>query len=164
MIDWQSPCEYFKFFELQAPINGCVFSIGFFEESGCILNSCPFVDECSFSVDLFDLLWLEIISGLEFCNLSQFFVDVANPLLECLEERFVLLFYNLYFIFRIVLNLWLRFFWHYLNIKLIASTVNFNRATLKLYELEMQIIIMLYLTKFTSITRGKVKNSIGIIR
>lgn len=110
MIDGKGSGKDFKFFELLVPINGSVFSVGIFKESGCLLDPCPLVEESSLPVDFFDLFWLEVISGLKLCDFSQFFVDVANPLLERLEERFVLLLYDLYFIFRVLLNLWLRFF------------------------------------------------------
>jgi hypothetical protein len=110
VIDGESPCEDLKLLELLCPINCSVLSIGIFEEGGCLLNPCPLVEESVLPIDLFDLLWLEIVSGLKLCDFSQFLVDVANPLLERLEERFVLLLYDLYFIFGVLLNLWLRFF------------------------------------------------------
>lgn len=80
-----------EFLELGSTINCNIFSIVFFEKCGSFLDSAAFLNEGVLSVDFLYLLGFEILLGLEFGNLCEFFIDVSNLLLQSAQERFVLL-------------------------------------------------------------------------
>jgi len=114
-MDSQSSCESVKLSELIGSVDGNIFGVTFFEECHSFFDSCAFLDQSFFSANFFDLLGFEIILGLEFSYLSEFFIDVSDLFGEYLEEGFILLIYNLCFsVFGVLLSLWL--FRHYLKI------------------------------------------------
>ncbi len=102
--------EDFQFLELNVAVDCRVLYVGLLEESCCFLNAGAFLEECGLAVDLLDLFWFEDFFGLELCDFCEFLVDIADLLLEGLEEGLILLVYNLRSIFRILLSLWLWFF------------------------------------------------------
>lgn len=87
-----------------------IFCVYFFEEGGGLLDFASLLEQVIFPVNFLNLFHLEVILALEICYFGEFFVDVADLLLERSQERFVLLVYSFYFVFVVVAFLWLGFF------------------------------------------------------
>ncbi len=81
MIDGDGSGEELKLSELIVPVVLYIFGVDLLEEEGVFLDAGPLLEECVLAVDLFDLLGLETLLGLQFCDFGQLLVDVAHLLL-----------------------------------------------------------------------------------
>ena len=110
MVDGDSSCQYLEFLELVGAIVCRIFCVYFFKEGGGLLDFASLLKQVIFPVNFLNLLHLEVILALKICYFGEFFVDVADLLLERSQERFVLLVYSFYFVFVVVAFLWVGFF------------------------------------------------------
>ena len=107
MVNDKGSGEGIEFLELLIPIVFSIFGIGLFEGGDNFFVLTDFLFESIFSVDLFNLFWFEVIFELEFSYLDQLFVAIPYFFLKGFQERFILLVYDLSFMFLGLLVLWL---------------------------------------------------------
>ena len=107
MVDYKGSSKSIKFLELLIPIVFSIFGIGLFESGDSFFILADLLAESIFSVDLFNLFWLEVIFLFKLSYLGQFFVAIPYFFLKGFKERFILLVYDLCFLFLRLLVLWL---------------------------------------------------------
>jgi hypothetical protein len=71
-----------------------ILSVGLAEEGSCFLDSAALLNEGVLAVDFLNLFGLQVLLGLKLCDFSEFFVDVADLLLERTQEGLILLVYD----------------------------------------------------------------------
>ncbi len=108
--------EGIQFLELLVAVVDKILSVDFLEEGGVFFNFGDFIEDDLFAGDFLDLLGFEIVFAFQVSYLRQFFVEVADLLLEGPQVGIVLFNYSLEFVLPRLAFLWLLFFLHYFKI------------------------------------------------
>ena len=116
VVEGECSGEGVQFLELLVAVVDKILSVDFLEEGGVFFNFGDFIEDDLFAGDFLDLLGFEIVFAFQVSYLRQFFVEVADLLLEGPQVGIVLFNYSLEFVLPRLAFLWLLFFLHYFKI------------------------------------------------
>lgn len=103
--------KVFEFLELLLTILFGIVLVGLLEEGAGLFYFVFFLLQLCLAVDLVDLFGFQVLLMFKVCDFCEFFVDVPDLFGEGLEERFILLVYDLVSL-RLALLVLLRLFGH----------------------------------------------------